>query len=50
MALWNVPTPVKDHPIFACYTALDSVKSLVELNKKWLANGMPEVQFRYTFI
>ena len=47
MALWNVPTLVENHAVQACQTALLSIISLEQLNKKWIAIDLPDVGVRY---
>ena len=41
MAIYGAPLYDDDHPVKACYSALDMMEELRELRKKWEARGMP---------
>ncbi|MGQ9693844.1 MAG: CHASE2 domain-containing protein [Thermodesulfobacteriota bacterium] len=41
MAIWGAPLEQPDHPLRACYTALDMVGELSILREKWRNQGMP---------
>lgn len=41
MAIWGAPIDQPDHPLRACYTALDMVAELSILREKWRDQGMP---------
>jgi adenylate cyclase len=43
MAIWAAPVHLPDHAERACEVALRMQEALVGLNKKWLAEGKPEV-------
>ena len=43
MAIWAAPIDVPDHAARACDVALRMQEALVELNKKWQAEGKPRV-------
>lgn len=43
MAFWGAPTPVANHPLQACRTALACQQRLAELRIKWLAEGKPDL-------
>jgi class 3 adenylate cyclase/CHASE2 domain-containing sensor protein len=48
MALWGAPTPVPDHAVRACRTALRMQRRLAELNVLWQQRGAgwPELRMR----
>lgn len=41
MAIWGAPIEQPDHPLRACYTALDMVAELSRLREKWRDQGIP---------
>jgi adenylate cyclase len=41
MAIWGAPLDQSDHPLRACYTALEMVEELRLLQQKWTTEGMP---------
>ena len=43
MAIWGAPLDQADHPLRACYTALEMVDELHLLQRKWAAEGMPRL-------
>ena len=43
MAIWGAPLDQADHPLRACYTALEMVEELHVLQKKWGTEGMPRL-------
>jgi adenylate cyclase len=43
MAIWAAPVDVPDHAARACDVALRMQEALVDLNKRWKAEGKPEV-------
>jgi adenylate cyclase len=43
VAFWNAPLAVDDHPVQACYAALEMQEKLVELRAKFKLEGKPEV-------
>jgi len=43
MAIWGAPLDQPDHEKRACYTALDMVEELRNLQKKWTAEGLPSL-------
>lgn len=43
MAFWGAPSPQDDHAILACKTALDHLKKIANLRKKWKKKGDPEL-------
>ncbi len=43
MAIWGAPLDQSDHPLRACYTALEMVDELHLLQKKWASEGMPRL-------
>jgi adenylate cyclase len=46
MAVWGAPVYFEDHAKKACFAALEMQKKLVELRKKWLSEGKPEIHAR----
>jgi len=46
MAEFGMPVPNDDHPQAACRTALKMQHKLVEMRKKWKAEGKPELEAR----
>jgi adenylate cyclase len=44
MAIFGAPLPQEDHPVRACATALDMVKSLHLLHIQWRERGQPVLQ------
>ncbi len=46
MAEFGMPVPYDDHPHCACRTALQMQEKLVEMRKKWKAEGRPELEAR----
>lgn len=46
VAYFGAPIDQPDHARRACETALQMREKLAELNKKWLAEGKPELDFR----
>ena len=43
MAFWGAPIHFKDHAQWACRCALQSIEKLKELQKDWMAKGLPEI-------
>ena len=43
MAIWGAPLDQSDHPLRACYTALEMVEELHLLQHKWATEGMPRL-------
>jgi adenylate cyclase len=43
MAIWGAPLDQSDHPLRACYTALEMVEELRLLQQKWATEGMPRM-------
>jgi adenylate cyclase len=43
MAVWGAPLDQSDHPLRACYTALEMVEELALLQEKWAGEGMPRL-------
>ena len=43
VAFWNAPVDVPRHPKIACESALEMLKELKKMNKKWQAEGLPEI-------
>jgi len=43
MAIWGAPLDQSDHPLRACYTALEMVEELRLLQHKWATEGMPRL-------
>jgi len=43
MAIWGAPLDQTDHTLRACYTALEMVEELRELQQKWAAEGLPRL-------
>jgi adenylate cyclase len=43
MALYGAPVVESDHPALACRSALDMMRALDELQKKWQAAGLPKI-------
>jgi len=43
MAIWAAPVDIPDHAARACDVALKMQEALVELNKRWKAEGKPEI-------
>lgn len=41
MALWNAPLEQKQHAFLACRAAVEQVKALRELQKRWAARNLP---------
>ena len=46
MAVWGAPVYFEDHAKKACFAALEMQKKLVELRKKWISEGKPEIHTR----
>ncbi|KAA3614901.1 MAG: CHASE2 domain-containing protein [Calditrichaeota bacterium] len=46
MAEFGMPVPYEDHPHCACRTALLMQEKLIEMRKKWKAEGRPELEAR----
>jgi adenylate cyclase len=46
MAFWGDPLACEDHALRACKTALGMRRALVELNKRWEADGKPPLDMR----
>ena len=46
MAVWGAPVYFEDHAKKACFAALEMQKKLVELRKKWISEGKPEIHAR----
>ena len=44
MAIYGAPLDQEDHPCRACYTALDMIKTLEELQNSWRKQGKPILQ------
>ena len=43
MAFWGAPIHFEDHAKWACRCALQSIVKLKELQKDWMAKGLPEI-------
>jgi adenylate cyclase len=43
MAFWGAPIEQKDHAKRACITAVEMLEKLAELQRKWHAEGKPEI-------
>ncbi len=43
MAFWGAPIPFDDHAQWACRCALQSIVKLKELQRDWVAKGLPEI-------
>lgn len=43
MAIWAAPVDMPDHAARACEVALKMQEAVVELNRKWKAEGKPEI-------
>ena len=43
MAIWGAPLDQSDHPLRACYTALEMVEELRLLQQRWATEGMPRM-------
>ncbi len=43
MAFWGAPIHFEDHAKWACKCALQSIVKLKELQKDWVAKGLPEI-------
>ena len=43
MAVYGAPVVESDHPALACRSALDMMRALDELQKKWQAAGLPKI-------
>lgn len=46
VAFFGAPIPHEDHAVRCCNAAVDMQKALVELRKKWKAEGYPDMQAR----
>lgn len=46
MAFWNAPLHIQKHAFHACAAAVKSKRRLIELNRKQVAAGMPELTMR----
>jgi adenylate cyclase len=46
MAFYGAPIEQEDHPVRACYTALDMVKHLKNLQDGWSARNLPQLSMR----
>jgi len=46
MAEFGMPVPYEEHPHNACRTALKMQDKLIEMRKKWKAEGRPELEAR----
>ncbi len=44
MAFWGAPIHDEQHPVNACRSAVEMIRRLRELNKKWQAEGKPEIR------
>jgi len=44
MAFWNAPVEEKEHAELACKAAIEQIKTLRELEKKWVKEGYPVVK------
>jgi adenylate cyclase len=43
MAIWSAPIDLPDHAARACDVALKMQAALIDLNKRWKTQGMPEI-------
>jgi len=41
MALWGAPVPLPDHALRACLAAIEMEKTMLELQVRWQAEGLP---------
>jgi adenylate cyclase len=46
MAFYGAPIEQEDHPVMACYTAIDMVKELKKLQDEWAARKLPQLSMR----
>ena len=46
MALWGAPTPSDGHAVAACLAALRNQETMADLNRRWRADGRPELVAR----
>lgn len=46
MAFWNAPADQSKHAALACYAALDCIKALPNLNRKFQEKGLPSIDCR----
>jgi adenylate cyclase len=46
MAFYGAPIEQEDHPMMACYTAIDMVKKLRNLQDEWAARKLPQLSMR----
>jgi len=44
MAFWGAPFEEPDHPLRACYAALEMLEQLAHLQKQWQAEGKPRIE------
>jgi len=43
MAFWGAPIPQEDHAVLAARASVEMMRVLGELNRKWVAEGKPEL-------
>ncbi len=46
MAFYGAPIEQEDHPLMACYTAIDMAKELKNLQAEWSARNLPQISMR----
>ena len=47
LAFWGAPVEQEDHALLACQAALRCLEFLTELEKKWVAEGLPPRTYRF---